>query len=219
MKSIGKQTRTRPTKFMYPTSITTHDAYYFQGGGHVIAAYPPLSNFARADITIFASDLLAAVQKEMHTAVLVATLAEWKLPENLFFPSSEHVFHFLKSAWQTDVVTAHAILKTKSAHFAKQCGRKAGKANGLAWDESAWIAIRSSLMMIALRLKFQSSSTLMTHLLDTAELELVEASPWDKIWGVGLAARDPRILDKATWKGENLLGKCLMRVRAEIRTA
>ena len=50
-------------------------------------------------------------------------------------------------------------------------------------------------------------------LLATAPTELVEASPYDRIWGVGLGERDPLILDKANWRGTNLLGVTLMRVR------
>jgi ribA/ribD-fused uncharacterized protein len=50
-------------------------------------------------------------------------------------------------------------------------------------------------------------------LLATAPTELVEASPYDRIWGVGLGERDPLILDKANWRGTNLLGVTLMKVR------
>ena len=42
---------------------------------------------------------------------------------------------------------------------------------------------------------------------------LVEASPYDKIWGVGLGVDDPLILDNKNWKGENLLGFILTNVR------
>jgi hypothetical protein len=46
---------------------------------------------------------------------------------------------------------------------------------------------------------------------------LVEASPIDNIWGVGLAADDPRILDEKNWTGRNLLGKSIMDVRSMIK--
>ena len=42
---------------------------------------------------------------------------------------------------------------------------------------------------------------------------IAEASPWDKIWGIGLAAEDPKSWDVTTWEGENLLGKALMKAR------
>lgn len=54
-------------------------------------------------------------------------------------------------------------------------------------------------------------------LLSTGEKTLVEASPYDRIWGIGLAATDPRAQDKKTWRGSNWLGEVLTRVRNDIR--
>ena len=56
-------------------------------------------------------------------------------------------------------------------------------------------------------------------LLDTGERELIEASPFDRIWGVGRKAEDVRREaggDRKGW-GQNLLGKCLMATRAKLR--
>jgi ribA/ribD-fused uncharacterized protein len=50
-------------------------------------------------------------------------------------------------------------------------------------------------------------------LLSTAPTELIEASPYDLIWGVGISERDPKIADKTQWRGLNLLGIALMKVR------
>lgn len=56
----------------------------------------------------------------------------------------------------------------------------------------------------------------MDALVATGTTELVEASPFDKVWGVGLSADDPLIHDKRNWLGLNLLGKVLMQVRDKI---
>ena len=45
---------------------------------------------------------------------------------------------------------------------------------------------------------------------------LVEASPKDKIWGIGLTAHDSKAINEREWRGTNLLGKCLMRAREQI---
>jgi len=56
-------------------------------------------------------------------------------------------------------------------------------------------------------------------LLDTGDRELIEASPFDRIWGVGRKAEDVRREaggDRRGW-GQNLLGKCLMATRERLR--
>lgn len=54
-------------------------------------------------------------------------------------------------------------------------------------------------------------------LLSTGEKQLVEVNGKDTIWGIGLYANDPRVLDEKQWRGQNLLGKVLMRVREELK--
>lgn len=53
-------------------------------------------------------------------------------------------------------------------------------------------------------------------MLDTAGTTLVEASPYDRIWGIGLAASNPKALDRKMWRGTNWLGQALTEVREEI---
>ena len=61
--------------------------------------------------------------------------------------------------------------------------------------------------------KFQQHPTLSAFLAGTADRVLVEASPSDRIWGIGLAADDPRAVNPEKWRGLNLLGFALMEVR------
>lgn len=63
--------------------------------------------------------------------------------------------------------------------------------------------------------KAKESSQMAQSLLDTGDRELVEASPTDRIWGVGFGAAHAGE-HRGEW-GENRLGKALMSVRARLR--
>lgn len=71
-------------------------------------------------------------------------------------------------------------------------------------------------MVDILKIKFQNP-TLKEILLRTDNLELVEGSPYDAIWGVKLDWMSDEILDRNNWRGRNLLGKALMEVREYYR--
>ncbi len=66
--------------------------------------------------------------------------------------------------------------------------------------------------------KFSQHPELKGFLLNTGKRILVEASPVDKIWGIGLAKDDDRIHNPLTWQGLNLLGFALMNVRDRLST-
>ena len=65
--------------------------------------------------------------------------------------------------------------------------------------------------------KFGGDPRLKAYLLATGDAVLVEASPVDTIWGIGLAADDARASDPRAWRGENLLGFALVRARGILR--
>ena len=65
--------------------------------------------------------------------------------------------------------------------------------------------------------KFTQNSKMFKELMDSGNREIVEASPEDKIWGIGLHARDERCWDKSTWLGTNWLGEAIMSVRSTLQ--
>jgi ribA/ribD-fused uncharacterized protein len=104
------------------------------------------------------------------------------------------------------------ILASASPREHKALGRKiAGFVN------ETWDAERLAIVVRGNHAKFGQNPSMRAQLLATADKLLVEASPLDRIWGVGLRADDPRIHDPASWRGLNLLGEALMQVRAELR--
>lgn len=65
--------------------------------------------------------------------------------------------------------------------------------------------------------QFSQNEELKQQLLCTHPKTLVEASPYDQIWGIGLSEDDPKAWNKLTWRGKNLLGEILTTVRERLR--
>ena len=82
------------------------------------------------------------------------------------------------------------------------------------FDEDTWKRERLDIVVRGNEAKFGQSQKLRRILLATGDKTLVEASPIDRIWGIGLRADDPRAQRPSEWRGLNLLGEALMRVRA-----
>lgn len=163
-------------------------------------------------------------------------------PEYLFFwghtPKDDNVGKHVLSQWwpatfcidsQTYVTAEHymmaqkaklfgdedmfgAILSARSPSRAKTLGRRVR-----GFDEEQWITHRFQIALRGNTAKFSQNPQLKAWLLATGDVVLVEASPADAIWGIGLAADDRRARDRRTWRGLNLLGFALMRVRQALR--
>ena len=104
------------------------------------------------------------------------------------------------------------IINSISPGEAKKLGRSVENFDNNIWEEHRFeIVIRANL------LKFNQNSSLKRFLISTGERILVEASPVDKIWGIGMAEDNPDIEDPTQWKGLNLLGYALMEVRARLK--
>ena len=84
------------------------------------------------------------------------------------------------------------------------------------FDDVVWKANREKIVTAGSRAKFTQNADLLALLLATKGTTLVEASPYDRIWGIGLAATSPKAQDPKTWRGQNLLGKILTQLRDEL---
>ena len=111
-----------------------------------------------------------------------------------------------------DTRTYNKIMKESEPAACKALGKSVANFNQQLWDSS-----KEEIIYNANYAKFSQNPELKAALLATGDAIIAEASPYDKIWGIGLKATDPESQDPMKWKGQNLLGKALMRVRDELR--
>lgn len=128
------------------------------------------------------------------------------------YATAEHWMMWHKATLFGDAGIGERILATGHPHRAKTLGRQVR-----GFDEATWAAHRYDIVVAGSVAKFGQHEELRRFLLGTGERVLVEASPVDRIWGIGLAADDPRAEDPTRWRGDNLLGFALMDVRAALR--
>lgn len=124
------------------------------------------------------------------------------------FKTSEHAMMFAKAQLFDDMETADKITDAATPAEAKALGRQVRGFSSEVWDRE-----KERIMLQILYNKFSQNDQLKAMLLATGDKVLVEASPLDKIWGIGMAAENKDIYTPACWLGENLLGFYLMTVR------
>ena len=132
--------------------------------------------------------------------------------EGVRFATAEHYMMWRKALLFGDEESAVRIVAASHPRQAKMLGRRVR-----GFDEQTWADERRAIVREASLAKFGQRPELRDFLLGTGERILVEASPTDRIWGIGLAATDERTTDPARWRGLNLLGFALMEARAQLR--
>ncbi|WP_431932463.1 NADAR family protein [Micromonospora sp. RP3T] len=127
------------------------------------------------------------------------------------FATAEHWMMWHKATLFDDHAIAERVLAATHPHRAKALGRQVRD-----FDEAVWVARRREVVVAGSVAKFGQHEPLRRFLLGTGDRVLVEASPTDRVWGIGLTADDPRAAAPATWRGENLLGFALMAAREQL---
>lgn len=128
------------------------------------------------------------------------------------FANSEQFMMWAKALIMGDLAMAARMLTVSDPKTLKDMGRQVQN-----YQEALWVKHRLAVMVHGCYLKFSQNLAMKAELLATGDRILVEASPDDSIWGIGLEESDPRCLDRQQWKGLNLLGEALMVVRALLR--
>ena len=131
--------------------------------------------------------------------------------DGISFATAEHYMMHRKALLFGDHAAADQVLRAPNPGAAKALGRSVR-----GFVDAVWTEHRSAIVVDGNYAKFAQSAALREFLLNTKERVLVEASPVDRVWGIGLAADDEHADNPLRWRGLNLLGFALMTVRARL---
>lgn len=130
------------------------------------------------------------------------------------FGNAEQWMMACKAAHFRDRLTYERIMATRDPYQAKQLGRAVKPFHAGEWNRVAREYVRVGNLA-----KFSQNAHLRAALLATGDTILAEASPSDRVWGIGLGQDHPDARIPSRWRGTNWLGEVLMEVRAELQTA
>lgn len=131
--------------------------------------------------------------------------------DGVIFSSMEQFMMYHKAIYFHDKSVAAQILATSDVAQIKALGRTVSN-----YDDNHWSGIRQIVVYEGLLAKFSQNVDLKEKLKDTGNALLAECAVKDRIWGIGLSMKDTDRLNKAKWKGQNLLGYTLMMVRERL---
>lgn len=129
--------------------------------------------------------------------------------DEITFNCGEQYMMFTKAMVFKDIDSAYKILKEKNPELQKKLGRKVRNFNVDVWDE-----VKYELVKKGLREKFIQNPELKNYLLKHKDCQIIEASPYDRIWGIGYLWN--YAIDNIDDWGENLLGKMLTELASEL---
>ncbi|MDW5330481.1 NADAR family protein [Plantactinospora sp. KLBMP9567] len=136
------------------------------------------------------------------------------LVDGVRYATAEHFMMAGKARLFDDAAMVDQILRAPTPGAAKALGQRVR-----GFDQARWDECRFDLVVAGNVAKFGRHPDLRDYLLGSGDRILVEASPIDRIWGIGLAADDPRAGDPDRWRGLNLLGFALMWARHQLAAA
>lgn len=132
--------------------------------------------------------------------------------DGITYKTAEHWMMAKKAELFNDNEILEKIIQVNSPAEAKKLGREVRN-----YVDSVWLENRYEIVKQGNFYKFSQNLDLKEFLLNTKDRILVEASPVDAIWGIGMAGDHKDVLNPEKWRGLNLLGFALMEVRDELR--
>jgi ribA/ribD-fused uncharacterized protein len=131
--------------------------------------------------------------------------------DGMTFNTCEQWMMYNKAIMFNDELIVQRIMNTRDPSMQKLLGKKVKGFNDQRWMEDAYNIVKRGNLA-----KFQQNVDFMNALIETKGKILVEASPYDTRWGIGMGANDTGVEDPANWRGLNLLGKAITEVRVEL---
>lgn len=144
------------------------------------------------------------IYSQWHMSKFVIDLVEYNCCEQYMMAKKALLFN--------DMDSYDAIMEAKRPADQKSIGRTVK-----GFVKNKWEAVCRDIVYDANYAKFTQNANLKNQLLESGDRELVEASPYDTIWGIGMRDSDPNILDKSKWRGTNWLGQAIMKVRETLK--
>ena len=130
--------------------------------------------------------------------------------KNLSFTCSEQAYMYEKALYFGDAIMASRILQLRNPAEHKKAGKLVKD-----FDPVIWSKVKTQYMYQVCMAKFYQNPLIRESFINSTE-HLVEASPYDLEWGIGLDAYTAVRTKEEDWPGKNLLGKVLMHVRSDL---
>ncbi|MDR0567615.1 MAG: NADAR family protein [Spirochaetaceae bacterium] len=154
--------------------------------------------------------------KPQNNAVNESCLGQWRASEFTVntgeYCCAEQYMMAEKARLFKDEEIRGEIMSSADPKAMKALGKKVKN-----FDQAVWDKVNYAVVLNGNYHKFSQNKAMREYLLSTGNKVLVEASPLDSIWGIGLGRENEKARNPETWRGKNLLGFALMEVRDEIR--
>ena len=214
MKRINQRGRLeeRNVSREYVANIGKYYEKWIEGGKNMIDVLP---NDTAEDKKKGMEKLLKILRPHYFFYGYGSPMSQWHARyfnvNNVIYNSAEQFMMVAKALLMEDYDMALLIKSKKSPFEMKKLGR-----NVKNFDEQLWNRYKRDVVYRGNMMKFGQNKDLRDKLFATFPSKLVEASPFDTTWGIGLTAKVARHMDPSDWIGYNLLGEILTKVRNDL---
>jgi ribA/ribD-fused uncharacterized protein len=155
-------------------------------------------------------------ETDTHIYFYGSVYSQWAIRhikiDGVIFNCNEQYMMARKALLFEDKYALEQIMRSNNPSVQKSLGKKVKK-----FDKDKWEAIAKEVVYDANYAKFTQNEDCLKELMASGDKIIVEASPYDCIWGIGMSCDDPGVTDEKNWRGTNWLGEAIMKVRENIR--